>query len=555
MHMKNKYWALLLSALILQCTRAPLAGGGSDLPDTRTVAGRLYSANGAPAADAIVRLIPSTYDPVVDNLLPDSLSGATDEIGRYFLHVTGVGVFNILSYSALQRTRSFIAGVDVSTDSVEVRPDTLKTPGAIRVFLFPDLDTINGYVYLPGTFFWARLRNGTATIDSVPAGLIPAICYANSKDSTKNRVVRTNFRISSGETAIIADFSSWNYSKKIYLNTTPSGAGITGLVTDFPALVRLTSSNFDFSQAQSDGSDLRFGKPDNTPQPFEIERWDSAAQKAEIWVKLDTVYGNDSTHFITMYWGGPAAGSTGSPQGSAIVSLSNGAAVFDTANGFQGVWHLDEDPVNVSNSIKDQTAHGYNGTPHGAMTGLSSVDGIAGKAESFDGIDDYIVIPRPIQDDFTIGFWMKADTNSPTATQWWGGDGLVDGDVGQKQDADFGVTYLNNRPAFGTCCNDTTLEADVTVNDAQWHNVVVTRDKANGAKAIYVDGRLSGTQTGTTLSLTGPDSLGIGKVLANTTAFRGNLDEIQISGVVRSADWIKLSYMSQKAVGALVTIK
>jgi hypothetical protein len=49
-----------------------------------------------------------------------------------------------------------------------------------------------------------------------------------------------------------------------------------------------------FSQAQFGGSDIRFTKADNTFLPYEIERWDSAHSQAEIWVKVDTVFGNDS---------------------------------------------------------------------------------------------------------------------------------------------------------------------------------------------------------------------------------------------------------------------
>ena len=58
--------------------------------------------------------------------------------------------------------------------------------------------------------------------------------------------------------------------KKIYLNTSVSGAGVYGNVADFPVLVRLTGSVFDFSQALADGSDLRFSGPDGAHLAYEI---------------------------------------------------------------------------------------------------------------------------------------------------------------------------------------------------------------------------------------------------------------------------------------------
>ncbi|MGB7566357.1 MAG: LamG-like jellyroll fold domain-containing protein, partial [Chitinivibrionales bacterium] len=235
---------------------------------------------------------------------------------------------------------------------------------------------------------------------------------------------------------------------------------------------------------------------------------------------------------------------------------SNAPAVFDTSNNFSGVWHLNENPGSGQNSIKDRTVNKYDASPNGGMDNTNSVEGIIGKAIHFDGVGEYLIIKRPIQDDFTVGFWMRADSLSPTGTQWWQGDGLVDGDVSTPEPQnDFGVTYLNNKPVFGTCCLDTTLQASVLVNDAQWHYVVATRIKSSGVKTIFVDGKNTGNQTGTTNSLTGPDSLCFAKVLANITYFKGYLDEIQISKIARSADWITLCYMNQKETDALVVFK
>src|SRR5690606_32079229 len=87
---------------------------------------------------------------------------------------------------------------------------------------------------------------------------------------------------------------------------------------------------------------------DATPLPYQIESWSSGA--AAIWVKVDTIKGNNSTQKIRMHWG----------NGSAAAE-SNGAAVFDTANGFRGVWHLHDSTTTGS---ADATVLATNATWH-----------------------------------------------------------------------------------------------------------------------------------------------------------------------------------------------
>ena len=128
----------------------------------------------------------------------------------------------------------------------------------------------------------------------------------------------------------LEDYSKWAFSKNITINA--GGLGLTGKVPRFPYLVRLNKTNFDFSQAQSSGQDIRFSRSDGAHFPYQIERWNSTStlDSAEIWVLVDTVY-NNSTQYFKMYWGKSDAS-----------SRSNGYKVFETSNGFVGVYHLGE---------------------------------------------------------------------------------------------------------------------------------------------------------------------------------------------------------------------
>jgi hypothetical protein len=83
--------------------------------------------------------------------------------------------------------------------------------------------------------------------------------------------------------------------KKIRMNTTSgNGAGVLAPVLKFPVLVRLDKTNFDFSVVNNTGVTVGFKKSDGALLPFEIERWDSGSGQAEIWVLVDTIFGNDS---------------------------------------------------------------------------------------------------------------------------------------------------------------------------------------------------------------------------------------------------------------------
>ena len=128
------------------------------------------------------------------------------------------------------------------------------------------------------------------------------------------------------------NYANWKYNTNVILNTKGSGANITTAQAGFPVLVRLTATTptFSFTQALSGGQDIRFSKADGTHIPYQIERWNSTNQIAEIWVKVD-VNGSDSTQYFMMYWGNATASDS-----------SNGANVFSSANGFLGVWHLKE---------------------------------------------------------------------------------------------------------------------------------------------------------------------------------------------------------------------
>jgi PKD repeat protein len=344
------------------------------------------------------------------------------------------------------------------------------------------------------------------------------------------------------------DFTPWIYSGVIKLNTT--AAGVTTNVTNFPVLIRLTSANFNgFSIALAGGADIRFSKSDGvTPLNFQIQRWDATNRVAEIWVKVDTVYGSNSTQSIKMYWGNASA-----------AQASSGPAVFDTTNGFQGVWHLSEA---TNATALDATINGYNGTPGGA-TVPADVAGVIARAKYFDGASSSFVMNNtasgklnfPQSGTYTLSAWANPSV--------LGASGIFS-DICNKSDLQYNLC-INDQPT-GNTWEMTEFESNVGWQSTRstaaavvnaWHYITGIRNGAN--QYMYVDGVLVGSTIVPTANAVARDetrNVGVG-ALTNTTIsdwFHGTIEEVRMENTARSADWVKLCFQNQQATQALVSV-
>lgn len=82
------------------------------------------------------------------------------------------------------------------------------------------------------------------------------------------------------------------------INTSATGYNITSDVTNFPYAVRVPKGDTVLTQAKTGGTDIRFAASDGTQLPFQIELWDATNLGATIWVKVNTIRGNNATQYI-----------------------------------------------------------------------------------------------------------------------------------------------------------------------------------------------------------------------------------------------------------------
>ena len=140
----------------------------------------------------------------------------------------------------------------------------------------------------------------------------------------------------------IFDPTQWKYHNEIKIK---ENSGKT--LMDYQVLIKLNSTNFDFSKAKKDGSDIRFVDDKGNELPYWIEEWDYTNKTSLIWVKVPEIPANGEIR-IYMYYGNPDA-----------VSKSNGNAVFDFFDDFEGTsldkgkWTIESHTSNWGYSVEN----------------------------------------------------------------------------------------------------------------------------------------------------------------------------------------------------------
>lgn len=166
----------------------------------------------------------------------------------------------------------------------------------------------------------------------------------------------------------------------------------------------------------------------------------------------------------------------------------------------------------------------------------------------FDGVNDYVNVARPVADDFTIEYWVKTSQTGTSGSMWYNGVGIVDAEVGGGTN-DFGTSLNGSKLAFGIGNSDYTILSNASINNGSWQHIAVTRTKATGAIAIYINGELDKTGTCNNFgSLTAPNFLRLGGMQTAVNFFNGSLDDIRIWNVVRTQTQI-VENMNQELSG------
>jgi biopolymer transport protein ExbB len=319
----------------------------------------------------------------------------------------------------------------------------------------------------------------------------------------------------------------WPYRKQITVDTSAAAANITGSADYVPVLVRLSLANFQyFNNLKPDASDLRvIADDDSTPLKFHIEHFDPQAQIALIWVLLPKVAGGGKTNFY-LYYGNANASGASDPAGS-----------YDDHQIL--VYHFGP----PKGSPQDSTHYKSEPTAFNATVNPAS---LIGAGASFSG-SQVITVPAtgPLHltatQGFTVSAWVRfsaAESSADVVQLSGSGKQLVLGISGTQAFA----RYQDGSAA------PVSVQQTGQLTTGDWHHLALTL--GGGQLTLYVDGAQAGQADAQAADIVG--TLTVGGSADGNSYFTGDMDELEVSDIVRNGDWIKAAATGQGMMSTLV---
>ena len=302
-----------------------------------------------------------------------------------------------------------------------------------------------------------------------------------------------------------ADFK---HRTKVVLNTTAQGVETKEALSGVVVPVRLHSGNFDFLGAKPDGADLRVvAADDKTPLKFWVERFDGANELAVVWVQLPNTLPGTDKNIVHVYAGNEAA-----------AAEATSPAIFDGAMAAAITF------AGKTGELADDTS----GQIKSAGPVARENTGLIGVAAKLDGQAISWTADK-----------LKAGGTGPYSVSLWFKPEAVTGTLFKQ-----GPLALNLSNGKATATLGAATAAGGELPTAAWAHLTVT--VGNGKLTLYVNGAQAAQADvpATVAPIDGALSVGQG--------ITGLIDQLEVAGTVRSADWVKFAHAAQSADAKLV---
>jgi len=298
---------------------------------------------------------------------------------------------------------------------------------------------------------------------------------------------------------------------------------------DFPVYVGIVS-DAELAAVADEPSLIFTGADGVTVLPFEIERFDTASGRLDAWVRLQTLSSSADTR-VYLYYDTAMAPAPPDPSG-----------VWDDDH--VGVWHLAELPT-VDPVIVDSTG-AVDLTPMGGMPVSARQDGQLGWAIDFDGMDDRLTaMPNPrlaASSAITISAWVRVRTWQPDSGTI-AARSTMEGSSNHDYHLRAGEFDLNFGAHTGTPNGVTSGTWGGTTGE--WRFVAGTYDGVT--QALWLDGALttSNSVSGTIRDTDRPFHIGSWGVPDMTRTWDGWIDEVRVSTIARSPEWLATRFANE----------
>jgi hypothetical protein len=324
----------------------------------------------------------------------------------------------------------------------------------------------------------------------------------------------------------------WNESWGSCRNITINGSMIYGNLTDYPALISLDNSTGNFATALDDWNDVIFINNscalNGSMMDFEKENY--TIYNATYWVRLPEI--TPAGLEIAVYYDTPF-----DPG-----DLTNATGVWDEH--YIMVLHLPE--LNTS-TRRDSTQYNNDGTPAN-FDNNEPIWALADGGDFFElAREEYLRVSDHsnlrIFQNMTLELWLRGD-NQNSWTRLMGKDAIGS--------PDYSVRYTDVQTLqyflYDGVSYDVTTTS--TVNDNEWHYIVGT--KVNAVGNIYLDAMNQDTNnafptSGVGFTSTDDLTVAVGESDAGDPIqreYNGSIDEIRISNISRSYEWINTTYFN-----------
>ncbi|MHA2282402.1 MAG: DUF2341 domain-containing protein [Promethearchaeota archaeon] len=311
----------------------------------------------------------------------------------------------------------------------------------------------------------------------------------------------------------------------------------TGSHKNFPVLISILDSDL-HDDVQSNGNDIAFAN-DTAWLDHEIELFDQAynGTHAQLvaWVRIPSLSTSVDT-VIHMYYGN-----------ATMESQENVYSVWNS--NYMGVWHLDEDPSELSPQFNDSTLNSNDGTSGGSMSSSDQVSGKINGGIEFDGNDDYIRFPDPVNSNLmTVSAWIyptRLDQGWHTIAQR---NNIDDSWYDWQIYARASDAPNPNRAVFridfaGDSTYTEQAQSDIVLSINTWYYIVGTYDK--NQIRFFRDGASTGTYSDTRNIPDSNKDIWLARNSIWNEPFQGIIDEFRILNIPKSSDWIKTEYDNQ----------
>jgi hypothetical protein len=298
-------------------------------------------------------------------------------------------------------------------------------------------------------------------------------------------------------------------------------------LSNFPMLVHISGADFtdNLDDAADTLEDIRFTNQAGTVLlDYEIEKFSQADDELVAWVEVPTLDYNDDT-IIYMYYDN--AGSPPDQQNAAGVWSSNYVAVYHMENA----------------SPPDSTSNNHDGTG----TGNSVTTGKIGSANDFDGSGNVRVSNHADfnnLDALTVELWINADNTNDVPISRWGnvGPGMESGfGMFAQPDGSLSNWYMGNGATWSGILDEQRQ------TDSAWHYYSVVKGSGNSPMESFRNANSIATSGSFTLNANtanemeiGGDNRGDGP--ADDRNITALIDEVRISDIARSDDWLSTTY-------------